>query len=196
LEFDNLVDQIKIEKAILEILKAIGEDPNREGLADTPARVARFWEEFISWDCGVLDTAFEEVHVDEMIVMRNIKGFSICEHHLLPFSFTAHVGYLPLKKGLFHRFVPTKVLGASKIVRVVEKHAHCLQIQERMTYNIAQEIKRLTKAMGVGVIIEGRHLCIGMRGVQSPEAELVTSTLLGAFRKIEVRDEFLRLCGR
>lgn len=190
------MDKRSIEKAVTEILLAIGEDPNREGLVDTPRRVAKFWEEFIDWDCGTLDTTFEEVCVDEMIVMRNIRGFSLCEHHLLPFSFVAHVGYLPIKKRLFRVFTPTKVLGASKIIRIVEKHAHKLQIQERMTYDIAQEISKLTKALGVGVIIEGKHLCIGMRGVQSPDAELVTSTLLNDFQRESVRNEFLRLCGK
>jgi len=191
-----MVDRPRIEKAVMEILLAINEDPSREGLANTPNRVARFWEEFVSWDCGVLDTAFEEVHVDEMIVMRNIKGFSICEHHLLPFSFVAYVGYLPIKKNLFGKFTPSKVLGASKIIRIVEKHAHRLQIQERMTYDIAQEISKLTKALGVGVVIEGKHLCIGMRGVKSSEAELVTSAIIGEFHKEEVKNEFLGLCRR
>lgn len=198
-----MVDQDRIRRATLEILLAIGEDPTREGLRDTPARAARFYDEFFNWDSGRLDTTFEKVQVDEMIVVRNIKGYSLCEHHILPFSFTAHVGYLPVKRnkfwGLFfpHKFSPTnKVLGASKIVRVVEKHAHKLQIQERMAYDIAHEIKELTNALGVGVIIEGKHLCMNMRGVRSPESELVTSAILDIFHKTNVRDEFLRLCGK
>jgi len=197
------VNKKRIEKAVLEILFAIGEDPTREGLVGTPDRVARFWEEFIDWDCGTLDTLFEEVQVDEMIVVRNIKGYSLCEHHLLPFSFTAHVGYLPVKRNKFlnlflrYRFQPTKkVLGASKIIRVVEKHAHKPQIQERMTYDIAHEIQKLTDALGVGVIIEGKHLCMNMRGVKSPESEFITSAILGEFHQAEVRNEFLRLCGK
>ena len=193
-----MADKERIENAVLEILHAIGEDPTREGLIDTPARVARFWEEFIDWNSGKLDTIFEKVQVDEMIVVRNIVGYSLCEHHLLPFSYTAHVGYLPVKRNrLLGRFKPTnKVLGASKMVRVVEKHAHRLQIQERMTYNIAHEIKDLTDALGVGVIIEGKHLCMNMRGVRSPESELVTSAILGEFHRAEVRSEFLKLCGK
>lgn len=198
-----MVDKEKIEQAVLDILYAIGEDPTREGLVDTPARVARYYEEFIDWDCGRLGTVFERVRVDEMVVVRNIKGYSLCEHHILPFSFIAHIGYLPVKKRrvfnfLFHRrFEPTnKVIGASKIVRVVEKHAHKLQIQERMTFDIANEIEKLTDALGVGVIVEGRHLCMNMRGVRSSESELVTSAILGEFHRAEVRSEFLKLCGK
>ena len=198
-----MVDKKKIEQAVYSILTAIGEDPTREGLIETPGRVARFYEEFFDWDCGKLDTIFEKVRVDEMIVVRNIVGYSICEHHMLPFSFVAYVGYLPVKKGkllnfLFPRsFEPTnKVLGASKIVRVVEKHAHKLQIQERMTFDIANDIKSLTDALGVGVIVEGKHLCMNMRGVRSPESELVTSAILGEFHRAKIRGEFLRLCGK
>lgn len=203
-----MIDQDRIRRATLEILLAIGEDPTREGLRDTPARVARFYDEFFNWDSGRLGTTFEEIKVNEMIIARNIEGYSFCEHHILPFRFTAHVGYLPLKvrPGVEWRALnrlcshiglrPNKVLGYSKIIRVVQKHAHKLQLQERMAYEIANEIKALSGAIGVGVLIEGEHLCAIMRGVRAQGSTLVTSALLGVFHEDKVKSEFLRLCGK
>ena len=202
-----MVDKKKIEQAVYSILTAIGEDPSRGGLVKTPARVARFYEEFFSWHSGQLNTSFEVIQVNEMIVARNIGGYSMCEHHLLPFSFVAHVGYLPLEvrpglkmlNRIFHHvgLRPTnRVIGYSKIIRVVQKHAHRLQLQERMAYDIAKEMMELTGAIGVGVLIEGEHLCTTMRGVKSPGTTLETSALLGVFHELKVKNEFLRLCGK
>ncbi len=196
-----MVDKKAIEKAIRDILYAIGEDPNREGLAGTPDRVARFYEEFYNWESGNTLTSFEQVQVDQMIVVRNIMGYSMCEHHMLPFSFTAHVGYLPkLKGGRLKRFIKpnkyaltSKVLGLSKIARIVQKHAHKLQIQERMAHDVAYEVQAVTHAMGVGVVIEGSHLCTSMRGIRQSNLLLDTSALLGIFREDRVKSEFLTL---
>lgn len=176
------------EQAITTLLALIGEDPQRDGLVDTPARVIRAWKEMTSGyqeDPGViLSRTFEETSTG-MVVLRGISFTSICEHHLLPFHGTASVGYLP-----------GKVVGISKLARLVHCFARRLQIQERLTRQIAAAIEEHLEPRGVGVMIRARHLCMGSRGVKLPDTELVSSAMLGALREdASVRAEFLRIAG-
>lgn len=179
----NIAQHRKIQKAVRTILEVIGEDIHRPGLQGTPGRVARFWEEFIEYDPGNTDTAFEAIQTDQLIVVRNIKGYSLCEHHLLPFSFTAHVGYITNKH----------VIGLSKIPRIVQQHAHRLQLQERLTHDIAMTLMEKINALGVGVLIKGNHTCMSMRGIQCG-GDMVTCCLKGVMlANPEAKSEFLQL---
>ena len=181
------VKQDRVKRATHLLLEAIGEDPDREGLRDTPARVARFWAEFMDGDHGTVNRIFpqEGAHYDEMIVLRGIRFYSLCEHHLLPFTGTATVGYVPNGAGL---------LGLSKLARIVRRHAASLQVQERLTAQVADEVMELTGALGVGVYIEAVHLCAAMRGVRSEDSAFVTSVMRGVLlTKPEARAEFLSL---
>ena len=176
------------EGAVETLLRAIGEDPDRDGLRDTPRRVVKAMLEMTAGysesPADILSTTFEE-HSDELIILRGIDFHSTCEHHLLPFHGVAHVGYLP-----------GKVVGISKLARVVHCFARRLQIQERMTQQIARAVETHLEARGVGVIVSAHHLCMGCRGVRLPATELVTSAMLGTLRTSpETRAEFLRLCG-
>lgn len=180
------LDQASIEGAVNLILRSIGEDPDREGLRRTPERVARMYAELLDGyrqDPLILvnDALFEETY-DEMVLVRDIEFFSLCEHHLLPIMGRAHVAYFP----------NGRVLGLSKIPRLVDMFAHRLQVQERMTRQIAEFLNELLHPFGVAVVIEGLHLCATMRGVKKHEARMTTSTMLGAFRKsAATRQEFL-----
>jgi GTP cyclohydrolase I len=180
------VDQFAIQQAVESILRAIGEDPEREGLQRTPERVARMYVELLDGYrqdplAIVNDALFEETY-DEMVLVRDIEFFSLCEHHLLPIMGRAHVAYFP----------NGRVLGLSKIPRLVDMFAHRLQVQERMTRQIAEFLNELLHPFGVAVVIEGLHLCSTMRGVKKHEARMTTSTMLGAFRKsAATRQEFL-----
>ncbi|MEE8419272.1 MAG: GTP cyclohydrolase I FolE [Dehalococcoidales bacterium] len=184
-----MFDQNEIKKAVKTIINAIGEDPNREGLAGTPERVAEMYAEIFS---GLemdpkeeLTIGFEEGH-REMVVLRDIPFYSMCEHHLLPFYGTAHVGYIPNVKG--------RVVGASKLARVVEILARRPQIQERMTSQIADTLYEGLKPDGVGVVVQAEHLCMVMRGINKPGSTVSTSALRGTFRSIsETRAEFFFL---
>lgn len=176
------------ELAVTTLLRLIGEDPQRDGLCATPERVVKALLEMTAgYDespADILSTTFAE-HSDELIVLRGIDFHSICEHHLLPFQGVAHVGYLP-----------GKVVGISKLARLVHCFARRLQIQERMTQQIASAVEAHLDARGVGVIVTAHHLCMGCRGVKLPATQLVTSAMLGTLRKsAETRSEFLRLCG-
>ena len=181
------VDVQRIERAVREILLAVGEDPDREGLLKTPNRVARAYGELMA---GLADdpkrhlkTVFHEQY-DEVVLLRDISFHSLCEHHLLPFSGRAHVAYLPTDR----------VVGISKLARVVRGYARRLQIQEKMTSEIANAIQDVLRPHGVGVVIEAEHSCMTMRGVDVPGASLTTSCLLGAVREDpRTREEFLRL---
>jgi GTP cyclohydrolase I len=150
--------------AVVALLRSLGEDPNREGLRQTPARVDRAYDELFAGygqdPSKLLDATFEDGACDEMVVVRDIVGYSTCEHHVLPFAYTAHVGYIP--KG--------KVLGLSKIARLVELFGRRLQIQERMTSQIADTLYQRLEPLGVAVLIEGRHLCTMARGVRQPSS--------------------------
>jgi len=184
-----VIDQSAIRKAITAIIKAIGDDPSREGLADTPRRVAEMYAElFVGLDMDPreeLTVGFEEGH-REMIILKDIPFYSMCEHHLLPFYGMAHVGYIPNDTG--------RVVGASKIARVVEIVARRPQIQERMTTQIADAIAEGIKPDGVGVVIEAEHLCMIMRGIKKRGSTVITSALRGTFRsRSKTRAEFFSL---
>jgi GTP cyclohydrolase I len=173
-------------EAVITILRFIGEDPSRDGLADTPERVLRAWREMTSGygddPAEILARTFDETS-DEMVVLRNISFHSTCEHHLLPFYGEVSVGYLP-----------GKVAGISKLARLVDCFARRLQIQERLTRQIAESIEEHLDARGVGVIVRAHHLCMGCRGVRQQNTEMVTSSMLGTLRSDAMaRAEFLRL---
>ena len=177
-----------IENSIRRIIREIGEDPRRDGLLKTPRRVAesmRFLTSGYQQNVEeVLNGALYEVAYDEMVIVKDIEVFSLCEHHLLPFFGRCHVAYIPTDK----------VIGLSKIPRLVDVFARRLQVQERLTKQIAETIMEKIKPLGVGVVIEAKHLCMIMRGVEKQNSVAVTSAMLGTFRsKIETREEFLSL---
>ncbi|MDH3303239.1 MAG: GTP cyclohydrolase I FolE [Acidimicrobiia bacterium] len=171
------MDQARIEAAVREILVAVGEDPNRDGLLDTPARVARSFGELLNGyqtdPADHLDRQFEVDH-DEMVIVRDIPFSSLCEHHMLPFIGRAHVAYLPGADG--------KVCGLSKLARVVDGYAKRLQVQERLTVEVAEAMMQRLEARGVLVTIEAEHLCMTMRGVQKPGAMTTTSAVRGLLK--------------
>ena len=172
------VDQPRIERAVREILLAIGEDPEREGLADTPARVARAYvEQFAGLRQrpeDVLTRVFDADH-DEIVLVRDIELYATCEHHLVPFFGVAHIGYIPNEKG--------QITGLSKLARLVDVYARRPQVQERITCQVADALMRILEPRGVIVVIECEHLCMSMRGVRKPGATTVTSAVRGTFRK-------------
>ncbi len=169
------VDLNKIEKAVLDILEAVGEDPNREGLLGTPGRVARMYSELLEGmrqnPSEHLKSIFHETY-DEIVLLRDIPFYSVCEHHLMPFIGKAHVAYLPAGK----------VLGVSKLARVVDTFARRLQLQERLTEQIADFLMKNLKPQGVTVVLEASHSCMTIRGIQKPGAVMVTSALRGIFK--------------
>jgi GTP cyclohydrolase IA len=179
------------EAAVRTLLTEIGEDAERAGLLGTPERVSRMYQELTSGyrtdPDGLINGACYEVDYDEMVVVRDIEFYSLCEHHLLPFFGRVHVGYLP--RGT--------VIGLSKIPRIVEMYAKRLQLQERMTTEVAEFLMQRLNAKGVGCVVEASHLCTMMRGVKKEEARMVTSSMLGTFRRDgRTRNEFLRLIGK
>jgi GTP cyclohydrolase I len=173
-------DLPRIERAVTEILLAIGEDPDRDGLRDTPARVARAYAEQFSGlgqqPESVLTTVFDAGH-DEMVLVRDIEVYATCEHHLIPFFGVAHVGYIPNEKG--------QLTGLSKLARLVDLYARRPQVQERMTSQVADALMSVLEPSGVIVVIEAEHLCMAMRGVRKPGARTVTSAVRGSFRDNE-----------
>ena len=182
-------DHDRAEAAVRELLIAIGEDPQREGLRETPARVARAYAELTAGlrmvPQDVLTTTFDIGH-DEMVLVRDIELWSMCEHHLVPFTGVAHVGYIPAESG--------KITGLSKLARLVDVYAKRPQVQERLTTQIADTLDRVLKPAGVLVLIEAEHLCMSMRGVNKPGHLTVTSAMLGQFReRPETRAEFMEL---
>ncbi len=181
----------RIESLIRQILEEIGEDPDREGLRKTPRRIAKMFEEIFSGYRQNLDEvingAIFSADYDEMIVVKDIDFYSMCEHHLLPFFGVAHVAYVP--KG--------KVIGLSKIPRIVEMFSRRLQIQEKMTVEIAEAINKAINPLGVAVVLEAIHLCSVMRGIKKHRAKMITSAMLGIFKEdIRTRQEFLHNIGR
>ncbi len=182
-----MVDNGAVEDAVRTLLTAIGEDPNREGLQGTPRRIAEMYREVfggIGQDpYGVLSVGFEEGH-QEMVVLKDIPFYSMCEHHLLPFHGVAHVGYIP----------NGRVVGISKLGRAVDIFAKRPQVQERLTSQIADAVMEVLKPRGVGVVIEAEHLCMTMRGVRKPGTKVVTSATRGLFRSSQAtRSEFMSI---
>jgi GTP cyclohydrolase I len=180
-----------IECSVQTILEAIGEDPGREGLLRTPARVARMYEELTAGyhvdPVRLINDAIFDVSYDQMVVVKDIDFYSMCEHHMLPFVGQAHVAYIP----------DGKVIGLSKIPRIVEMFARRLQVQERMTQQIAEFLNETLHPGGVAVVAEGLHMCAAMRGVKKANARMTTSAMLGAFREDQAtRDEFFGHIGR
>lgn len=187
----GIADDPKIESLIKDLIEKLGEDPSREGLLETPKRVEaslRYLTRGYKQDIEkVLNNAIFEENYDEMVVLKDIDLFSLCEHHLLPFYGKAHVAYLPNKK----------IIGLSKIPRVVDVFARRLQVQERLTGQIADCLMQYLKPKGVAVVIEAFHLCMAMRGVEKKDSYCVTSSMLGGFRSDErSRAEFLSLIGK
>jgi GTP cyclohydrolase I len=183
------LDTEQIKDAVAEIISAIGEDPGREGLRDTPDRVARMYAEVFAGlhqdPVNVLQTGFEEGY-DEMVIARDISFFSMCEHHFLPFYGTVHVGYIPTGR----------IVGISKLARVVDILSRRPQVQERLTAQIADALVEGLDPIGVGVVVEAEHLCMMMRGVRKPGSKIVTSVNRGGFRTDpRTRAEFLNLTG-
>jgi GTP cyclohydrolase I len=182
------VDLDRIEAAVAEILVALGEDPSRDGLQETPARVARMYAEVCSGlhedPADYLIRTFDLEH-DEMVMVRDLPVYSLCEHHLLPFFGVAHVAYIPQKGGM--------ITGLSKLARLVDGFSRRLQIQERLTSQVAGAIQRTLEPQGTLVVIEAEHLCMSMRGVQKPGAVTVTSAVHGVFRdEVSTRLEAMR----
>ena len=188
---ESEIDQPAIQHAVEQILQAIGEDPQREGIRRTPERVARMYAELLEGyrqdPVALLNDALFDETYDAMVVVRDVEFYSLCEHHLLPFLGRAHVAYLP--KG--------RVIGLSKIPRIVDMFARRLQVQERMTRQIAEFIHELLHPLGVAVVVEGLHLCATMRGVKKHDARMTTSAMLGIFRSnLATRQEFLNNISR
>jgi GTP cyclohydrolase I len=185
------VDLSKIEDASRQILTAVGEDVQREGLLNTPNRVARMYEELLSGyrtdPAKLINNAIFDVEYDDMVIVRDIEFSSLCEHHMLPFVGHAHVAYIP--RG--------KVIGLSKIPRIVDMFGYRLQVQERMTRQIANFINEVLDPRGVAVVVEGKHMCSMMRGVHKHDSSMTTSTMLGAFRDNQAtRNEFMAHLNR
>ncbi len=181
----------EMEKIYTELIKAVGEDISREGLVDTPRRAAAAMRYLTSGYHQslekVLNNAIFEADTEDMVIVRNIELYSLCEHHLLPFIGKCHVGYLP----------SGKVIGLSKVARIVEMYSRRLQIQERLTKQIADAIQAAIDPRGVAVVIEAKHLCMMMRGVEKQNSVMTTSAMLGLFReRISTRSEFLDLINR
>jgi GTP cyclohydrolase I len=181
-------DQERAERAVRELLYAIGEDPDREGLLDTPARVARAYAELTAGlhqrPEDVLTTTFDIGH-DEMVLVRDIELWSMCEHHLVPFTGVAHVGYIPSGSG--------KITGLSKLARVVDVFAKRPQVQERLTTQVADSLVRILEPRGVIVVVEAEHLCMTMRGVKKAGARTITSAVRGQMRQPATRAEAMSL---
>jgi GTP cyclohydrolase IA len=181
-------DGPRAEAAVRELLIAVGEDPDREGLRDTPARVARTYAELLSGMRlsaeEVLTTTFDIGH-DEMILVRNLELWSMCEHHLVPFTGVAHIGYIPSPNG--------RITGLSKLARLVDVYAKRLQVQERLTTQVADSLMQILEASGAIVVIEAEHLCMTMRGVHKPGAKTVTSAVRGSMHNAATRAEAMSL---
>lgn len=176
----------KVERLIKELLIELGESPNREGLKETPKRVAKFWNEFINYDAGKVSTSFESIKTDQLVMLTGIKVYSLCEHHLLPFWCDVSIGYL----------AKDKVLGISKLARIAHKHAHKLQLQERLCDDIANEIIAMSGSDSVAVIAKGEHTCMSMRGIKS-DALMISSAIHGEFKNnASLRSEFLLLAKK
>ncbi len=181
-------DEKRAENAVRELLIAVGEDPDREGLRETPGRVARAYRELLAGGTqepeDVLTTTFDIGH-DEMVLVKDIEIVSLCEHHMLPFHGVAHIGYIPAASG--------KITGLSKLARLVEVFARRLQVQERLTTQVADSLMRILEARGVIVVVEAEHMCMSVRGVRKPGAKTTTSAVRGQLRDATTRAEAMSL---
>lgn len=177
------IDRDALIRHTRELLVLLGQDPDRPGLADTPRRVADMWIEFLSYDPGRTGTTFEAVSADQLVAVKGLRVWSLCEHHLLPFWCDVAIGYLPRER----------VLGLSKFGRIAQRHAHRLQLQEQLVTDIAAEVQELAQTPDVAVAATGEHLCMAMRGVAMPH-RMISSAMLGRFRDRQaLRAEFLAL---
>ena len=177
------VDHARLMELGRELLVALGEDPDREGLIDTPRRWADWWREFIEYDPGKTDTTFSAVSTDQIVCVSGMRVFSLCEHHLLPMWCDVSIGYIP----------SDKVLGLSKFARIAHQFAHQLQIQERLGQDIANEISRITGSQSVAVLLKGEHLCMSARGIRTPGV-MTSSVMRGSFRTDrDLRMEFMQM---
>ncbi|MEV4789251.1 GTP cyclohydrolase I FolE [Streptomyces tuirus] len=181
-------DEKRAENAVRELLIAVGEDPDREGLRETPGRVARAYKEIFAglWQQpeDVLTTTFDIGH-DEMVLVKDIEVYSTCEHHLVPFRGVAHVGYIPATSG--------KITGLSKLARLVDVYARRPQVQERLTTQIADSLMEILEPRGVIVVVECEHMCMSMRGIRKPGAKTLTSAVRGQLRDMATRNEAMSL---
>ena len=179
------VDHDRIKLIIRDLLEALGEDPDREGLQDTPRRIADFYREFIDYDPGKLDTVFSSIAHDQMVAVTGMRVWSMCEHHMLPFWCDVSIAYIS----------NDKVLGLSKFARIAHKHAHKLSLQEKLVADIANELIEKLGTDDVAVMAKGEHLCMTMRGIKTPH-RMISSALNGRFHQPEQRAEFLNLVGQ
>lgn len=182
----SLVPYHEAKQAVCTLLRYLGEDPGREGLAETPDRVLRSYEELFAGyrqDPAIVFKVFEDGACDEMVILRNVEIASVCEHHLLPFIGRAHVAYIP----------NGRIVGLSKLARLVEVFARRLQVQERLTVQVTAAMDEHLQPLGSACVVEAVHLCMACRGVRKQHSEMITSSLTGAFRQPEVRGEFFHL---
>lgn len=175
-------DYDRVEGLIAGLLEALGEDPSREGLLETPRRIANFWQEFIEYDPGKIDTTFSAIKHHQMVCVTGMKVWSMCEHHMLPFWCDIAIAYI----------ADDKVLGLSKFARIAHKHACKLTLQEQLVADISAELKEILNTEDVAVMAKGEHLCMSMRGIRTPH-RMISSALDGKFHHTEQRLEFLRL---
>lgn len=181
----NRVDYDKLLNIGRELLIAIGQDPDQSGVIDTPRRFADMWKEFIEYDAGTIDTTFDSINTDQMVIVSGMRVWSVCEHHLMPFWCDISIGYI----------ARDKVLGLSKFARIAHKYAHRPQLQERLVHQIADEIQSITDSDDVAVVGKGVHLCMVMRGIQT-QGTMTSSVMRGAFfHSTQARQEFLTLAG-
>lgn len=176
------IDHARVKSLVSELLEALGEDPSREGLKETPRRIANFWREFIEYEPGKLDTTFSSVTHNQMVAVTGMKVWSMCEHHMLPFWCDVSVAYI----------ADNKVLGLSKFARIAHKHAHKLTLQEQLVSDIATELKKALGTEDIAVMAKGEHLCMTMRGIRTPH-RMISSALSGKFHQPDQRAEFFRL---
>ena len=176
------IDHAKVKSLVTELLTALGEDPDREGLKETPRRIANFWREFIEYDPGKLDTTFAAVKHNQMVCVTGMKVWSMCEHHMLPFWCDVSIAYIS----------DEKVLGLSKFARIAHKHAHKLTLQEQLVADISREVREILGTNDVAVLAKGEHICMTMRGIQTPH-RMISSALDGQFHETAQRLEFFNL---
>jgi GTP cyclohydrolase I len=176
------VDHAKVKGLVRELLVALGENPDREGLLETPRRIADFWREFIEYDPGKLETTFDSVRHNQMVAVTGMRVWSMCEHHMLPFWCDVSVAYI----------ADDKVLGLSKFARIAHKNAHALSLQEKLVADISDDLQKILGTKNVAVMAKGEHLCMTMRGIRTPH-RMISSALNGQFLQAETRAEFFNL---